>query len=160
MKAKEILFIGLVLLAISSCKIGSGNKSSDSLDAFCSIKPTNWNCKVVQNQFDTIPILEGLDNPLAIVSFSGNSIGNNLKTSSSESVFLYVYDISKKDTLEKIIAESMKYARCVPIFLGETKNYYVITSSCHVNTSFFTKKDNDVTNFKKLFTKFDENLLR
>ncbi len=152
--------MGLVFLVISSCNIGSDKQGSDSLDAFCSIKPINWTCKVVQNSFDSIPIPEGLDNPLAIVTFATNSASDNIKTSSSESVLLYVYDISKKDSLEIIIAESMKFARCVPIFLGENKSYYVITSSCYVNTSFFTKKDNDVTNFKKLFTKFDENLLR
>ncbi len=156
MKATGLLYICLLFLVINSCKMSSDKKNNDSFDDFCTIKPNNWTCKVVQNSFDSLPIPEGVEKPLAIISYAGVSS----ESVGSEAVYLYVYDISKKDALVKIIEESMKLAHCVPIFLGENDKYFVITSSCYVNSGFFKQEIDRVLVFKKIFTKFDENLFR
>jgi hypothetical protein len=156
MKAKVLLQICLVILVLNSCKTNSDKNKSGSFDELCTLKPNDWTCKVVQNSFDSVQIPNGVENPLAVIAFSDNSKIAN----SSASIYLYVYDISKKNTLEKTIRDSMKNATCVPVFFGENAMYYVITSSCFVNDVFFTKNANAKPACSKIFTKFDQSIVK
>ena len=152
MKALSILAICLVLLS-NSCKTKSNNESSQSLDQLCSIKPNDWSCKLTDKSFDSIPMLKELEKPKAVVEFTKND-------KSGQPVYFYIYDISKKSELEKIIQQSMVKASCVPVFLGQNNEIYVVISSCSVNSDFFAVNNISKPAFTKIFSKFDVSIIK
>jgi len=150
MKTTTCLSAFLICLIIVSCK----TKTNKFTDEICSIKPDNWECKVIESNFDSLPILNGLEKIKAIVEFRSND------KSSTGPIFLFFYDISSKNDLEKIIQEKMKETNCVPLFFAENREFYVLTSSCYVNSSFFSSNENLKPAVSKLFTKYDESIVR
>ncbi|MCF8225315.1 MAG: hypothetical protein K9J30_05510 [Bacteroidales bacterium] len=125
------------------------------LDEFYNSTPEGWSCEILQNSFDTLPIPQGpdgrLEDPIAVIIYSKESLG----CTNNKSLFLQVYDISKKDKLEQIIADSQIYSWCIPIFFGENENYYVITSPCYLSNGCWTM-DNIIPLYlaiKGLFTR-------
>jgi hypothetical protein len=129
----------VVTIAINSIDSITFTTKVRSIDEFCNAKPNGWTCEVFENSFDTLPVPQGdkgrLDNPIAIIKYINDSVTcSNLKP-----LYLQVYDISKKDTLEKIIAASEMYSWCIPVFFGENEKYYVITSPCYLSNGCWTE---------------------
>lgn len=138
MKTKFSVLIFLMILGSFSCEKDSEKVESNSLDLFCTTKPDGWSCQVYQDSFDTLPIPQGnngrLENPLAVIEYSNVS----LDCYNSKPLYLQVYDISKKETLDKIIASSRFYSWCIPMYFGENEKYYIITSPCYLYNGCFT----------------------
>jgi hypothetical protein len=152
---KTILFltICLIFLSLLSCNTKSNSFDKVLADDMCKLKSNDWECKVYSNVSDSFPIPNGLSKPIVAVEFISS------KTNDSN-IFVYAYSINQKKELEIVIQESMKNANCVPVFLGENKKYYIITSSCYVNSSFFLDNQNLKSNAVKLFTQFNTSYIR
>jgi hypothetical protein len=147
----------ILTIAISNIDSITFLTSARSIADFCNAIPIGWSCKVYENSFDSLQIVDGtynpLDNPIAKIVYSNDSI----LCHNSRPAFLNldIYDISQKDTLEKIIEKSSMFSWCIPIFFGENERYYVITSPCY----FFNGCRNDLNikpfyqAIKGLFTK-------
>lgn len=155
--------IKLLLLSFftvfSSCTNDLNKVSISTFDAFCSARASGWGCQIFQGSFDNIPIPKGVENPLAVVKYDNpNRTFTNYNSKINPSLFLQIYDISKKPALEKIIAKSILYSWCIPIFYGENEKYYVITSPCYINSGSFTDEANGLIkplhqSLKSLFTR-------
>ncbi len=128
----------IVTIALSSIDSITFSTKFPTIDEFCGSKPNGWSCELFQNSFDTLPIPQGdkgrLDNPIAVIRYINDSVA----CSNSKSLYLQVYDISEKDTLEKIIDASAPYSWCIPMFFGENEKYYVITSPCYLYNGCWT----------------------
>jgi len=155
MKTTLFVLFFFIILGFYSCEQDSEKVESNPFDLFCNTLPNGWICQVYQDTFDTLPIPEGkngrLENPIAIIKYTNDS----LYCSKSKPLYLQVYDISKKDTLEKIIASSQIYSWCIPMFFGENENYYLITSPCYLYNGCWTDDNLNplFQSLKGLFTK-------
>lgn len=155
MKTKLSILICLTFLGFFSCIVDSEKIDGNSLDQFSSAKPEGWSCQIFQNSFDSLPIPKGnnglLENPLAVIKYSCDSVAcSNLRP-----LYLQVYDISKKDTLEDIVEHSQMYSWCIPMFFGENEKYYIITSPCYLYNGCWTDENLNplFQAIKGLFTK-------
>lgn len=154
---KTTLFVLFVfgIWGFYSCEQESKKVENDLFDFFCNSIPEGWNCRVYQDAFDSLPIPNGkngrLENPLAIVKYTNDT----LECSKLKPLYLHVYDISKKDTLEKIIFNSLIFSWCIPMFFAENENYYIITSACYLRNGCLKEDDLDplFQSLKPLFTK-------
>ena len=155
----KLLIIVTIILWITSCKKDSDRLYSNSLNSFCNKVPIGWNCDVYQYSFDSLPRPQGVKDPLAIVKYTNLAktyVGIN--SEQFPTLYLLVYDISQKDELEEIIAKSIMFSWCIPIFYGENESYYVITSPCLINNGCFNCEANSLIYplhmaLKELFTK-------
>jgi len=55
-------------------------------------------------------------------------------------LWLYFYDIAKKQEIMEIIVKESIYSWCIPIYFDETKKYIVVTSPCYINSGIFTEE--------------------
>lgn len=105
-------------------------EEGDDFYMFCASIPSDWSCQIYIDSFDKLPVINivggYLENPLAVIAYSNDSIG----CTDNKSLLLYVYDISKKDFIEGKISESGALSSCTPMFFGENNRYYIITSPC------------------------------
>ncbi|NJM15974.1 MAG: hypothetical protein HC896_11945 [Bacteroidales bacterium] len=53
-----------------------------------------------------------------------------------------IYPISIKDELVRFIRSQQMFSWCIPVYFGETKDYFVITSPCFKNSGVFTNEAN------------------
>lgn len=128
----------MIVIGLNSCETNPGINSGSSIESFCIALPSNWTCEIYHHSFDTLPLpltKEGrMEDPIAIIQYTNRST----ECTSSQPLWLQVYDISKKGTLETIIDDSQIHSWCIPMFFGENDSYYVITSPCYLYSSCLT----------------------
>ena len=77
--------------------------------------------------------------------------------------YLNVYSEEKKELLDFIIESQQVASECIPIYYGEVKPYYIVTSPCVINNGDFTD-DAQIQvmplhkKFKDELTSFNESL--
>ncbi|HRZ97542.1 MAG TPA: hypothetical protein P5084_08300 [Paludibacter sp.] len=122
----------IVTIAVDSIDSILITTNSRNIDEFCKLKPVDWNCETITKPFASTLRPQGADglveDPIAVIKYSNSTLG----CTNYKSLFLYVYDISKKVSMEEIIKKSMIYSWCTPMFFGENEKYYVITSDCYL----------------------------
>jgi hypothetical protein len=146
MKTKSLLLI-LVMTSIVFLSHAQDKKVSD-FDKFCNIKPDGWECQIIKDNFDINDIPRNAATPLAIVKynnpnreFDGCGIG---ETNLIPSLILDFYPINRKQELLKLIKSQRYYSHCIPIYYGETEDYFIITSPCFKNNGTFTEEANSM----------------
>lgn len=113
----------------------------NSINSFCELIPAGWSCEILYT-YDSVllPVdnrKKPVEEPLAIVKYSNDS----LACVNNSSLFLFVYDIARKDALAEIISTSAHMSWCIPMFFGENENYYVITSPCYLSNTCWTHEN-------------------
>jgi hypothetical protein len=163
MKNEAFIIVLAFLLIFQSCKKDSKLVNSD----FCSVKPVGWDCEIYYSSSETIPIPQGVNEPKFILKFSNKADTFSTFYSSKTYPFmlLYVYDISQKTELQKQISNQAMFSWCIPIFYGENKTYYVITSPCYINSGNFSDDANNTINslhqaLKRLFTSYNKEIIK
>nr|WP_319499664.1 hypothetical protein [uncultured Draconibacterium sp.] len=131
----------LFVLLLFACEKDVMNTS---LEDFCNVKPDGWNCELIESNFNPGDIPQNADTPLAVIKYYNsnrefNGIG---QTNVNPSLILNFYPIERKDDLLSFIESQQVYSWCIPIYFGETKDYFVITSPCFKNSGTFTEEAN------------------
>jgi len=135
------LFLMLFVLFLFAC---DKDEMDTSLEDFCNVKPDGWNCEIIESNFNPSDIPQNADTPIAIVKYTSsnrefNGIG---QTNVNPSLVLNLYPIKHKDDLLSFIKSQQIFSWCIPIYFGETKDYFVITSPCFKNSGTFTEEAN------------------
>ncbi len=137
-----------------------------TLEDFCLIKPNDWDCEIILANFDSNDYPKNTIEPIAIVKYKNQSCEFTWisETKINPSLILDVYPITQKPELLSLIKSQQLYSWCVPIYYGETKNYFIITSPCFINSGSFTEDAhsciNDLHNaLKRIIQKKDYDLI-
>jgi hypothetical protein len=89
--------------------------------------PSNWSTGVVPGPEDNVGIdVPGL--PITITHSSGTTVVRSLHCSEHLRV------------LGGAIESQQIYSWCIPIYYGETKDYFILTSPCFINGGNFTEQ--------------------
>jgi hypothetical protein len=134
------LFLMLLVIFLFAC-----DKDLDtSLEDFCNVKPSGWNCEIIESNFSPSDISQNAETPIAIVKYTNlkrdfTGIG---QTNVNPSLILNLYPIKQKDDLLSFIKSQQIFSWCIPIYFGETKDYFIITSPCFKNSGTFTEEAN------------------
>ena len=138
MKCNFVIII-LVLLSVSfqSCDKESINPD---IDDFCKVKPEGWVCEIIQSDFKAADIPKDAGNPVAIIKYKSLNREftsfDNIKV--NPSLILNLYPIAQKDELIEIIQAQQMHSWCIPVYYGESKEYFIVTSPCFINGGSFT----------------------
>ncbi len=140
MKTIKILLGLIIILILSfSCK---KDEKNPTLEEFCNIIPEGWNCEIIQDNFDINDIPGNADNPIAIIKYRNLHIEftkiNDTKI--NPSLILDFYSIKQKQKLIDLIKSQQMYSWCIPIYYGETDDYFILTSPCFINNGIFTEE--------------------
>ena len=135
--ALSIIFISIILY---SCE----KTINPTLDEFCSVIPTGWECEVIQDTFNTNLIPRNARTPIAILKYINlnrefTGIGD---AKVNASLILDLYSIQQKEELIQFIKSQQIYSWCIPRYYGETERYFIITSPCFINSGYFTDEAN------------------
>ncbi len=150
-----ILIMGLI--TIQSCDKADINPN---LKDFCKVKPSDWECEIVESDFNMAEIPRNADTPVAIVKYTNpketfEGIGQIQLPSS---LILDLYPIHKKQELIDFIVSQQIYSWCIPTYYGETEDYFIITSPCFVNAGTYTEDANSC--MKELYTALDKIIIK
>lgn len=117
---------------------------SKTLDEFCAIAPNGWECEIITSNFNTHDIPQNADTPIAIVKYLNRNVEftNYDDTKVNPSLIIDFYTIGRKQDLIDFIKSQLLYSWCTPIYYGETKDYFIITSPCFINGGSFTEEAN------------------
>ena len=115
-----------------------------SIEDFCNVKPDGWNCEIIESNFNPSEIPKNADIPIAIVKYhnSDREFDGIGQTNVNPSLILNFYPIDQKSDLVNLIKSQQFYSWCIPIYFGETRDYFIITSPCFKNSGSFTKNAN------------------
>ena len=133
------IIVIITSIILFSC---DNDDKNPSLEEFCSVAPDGWECVLIRNNFSQGDIPQNAENPVAIIKYKNNTrefikfenIGVN------PSLILDFYPINHKDELIDFIKSQQMYSWCIPIYYGETKDYFIITSPCFINSGIFTEE--------------------
>jgi hypothetical protein len=131
-----MIFIGVSLL---SCE---KEEKNPTLDDFCNIKPYGWECNIIQTDFSRNDIPQNAKEPMAIIKYK-NPNREFVRFSDTKvypSLILNLYSIDQKQELIELIKSQQIYSWCIPIYYGETKDYFILTSPCFINGGNFTEQ--------------------
>ncbi|MFC0877472.1 hypothetical protein ACE01N_12800 [Saccharicrinis sp. FJH2] len=133
----KLLSIAFVIAICISCEKADKNPA---LDDFCSAAPAGWNCEIVRDNFDIRDYPKNADVPLAVIKYQNpdRAFEKYVDTPVSSSLILDFYPIAQKQELITFIKSQQMYSWCIPIYYGETKEYFIITSPCFINSGTFT----------------------
>ncbi len=136
---KSLLLIVLILLSQLSCE---KDEKNPTLDDFCNIKPNGWSCEIIQMGFDKNEIPRNAKEPIAIIKYKNinREIIQFSDTKINPSLILDLYSIKQKQELIELIKSQQIYSWCIPIYYGETKDYFIVTSPCFINSGLFTEQ--------------------
>lgn len=162
MKTISLPFFFVFIFLLSCGK----NKNNPRLEDFCSVRTSDWDCEIIQDNFDFNDIPKNTVSPFAIIKYknSNREFTKFSNTKINPSLILDFYRIEQKDELINFIKSQQEYSWCIPIYYGETKDYFIITSPCFINNGSFTDKADsyisDLQNaLKKIITINDYNLI-
>jgi len=132
MNIRHILSLNIfVMISFLSCEKDIKNPT---LDDFCNIKPNGWECEIIQENFDPNDFPRNNPVPYAIVKYSNpNRECLSLNMKITPSLILDMYPIKQKEELIGLVKSQMMYSWCIPMYYGETKDYFIITSPCFNN---------------------------
>ncbi len=127
----------LISLAVIRLLFGRCSKSEPdvTLNDFCAVAPEGWQCEIIRTDFNQNEIPQAVDDPEAIIKYTNvnDQCAYTIDdTNFSPSFILDVYPISKKTELLAIIRSQRMYSSCIPIYYGETPNYFIISSPCFI----------------------------
>jgi hypothetical protein len=138
-RAAHLVF--LVLL------VGCPSQSKPDRDTFISSirndLPAGWKCIVIK-QDGKKGHPHGLEEPLMRIDLSSpgpsfqrtKGAGREL----SPLIQLYLYDIADKSHVQEVIKKERLYSWDIPIYFGETEEYFIVTSPLYVNHGVFTEE--------------------
>ena len=134
---KSLALIIFVLSLLYAC---DNDLKNTSLDDFDNIKPAGWSCEIIEQNFDKNDIPKNAKDPIAIVKYTNTNIDINYlyDIKIKPSLILDLYPIAQKKELIEFIRSQQMYSWCIPIYYGETKNYFIISSPCFINNGTFT----------------------
>ncbi|HMV09012.1 MAG TPA: hypothetical protein PK325_06795 [Cyclobacteriaceae bacterium] len=140
MKTSKFLFlITCISCSLLSCE---EEEKNPTLNDFCRIKPTGWDCEIIQNDFNKNDIPQNAKEPVAVLKYKNTSrefthlSGERL----NPSLILDLYPIAQKKELINFIKSQQLYSWCIPIYYGETKDYFILTSPCFINAGTFSEQ--------------------
>ncbi|MCK3684973.1 hypothetical protein [Maribellus sp. YY47] len=139
-----ILMLTLVLLTMLS----HGQDTAEcKTNVFCELVPDGWECQIIKENFPEDDIPKHTPTPEAIVKYyhpnrefeNMNSIGQERV---NPALILNLYPISRKNELSKFIKSQQYLSHCIPVYFGETADYFIITSPCFKNKGVYTEEAN------------------
>lgn len=149
----KFLFI-IILVGLYSCE---KNEKNPSLQEFDNIKPNGWECEIIVDDFNPSDIATNADNPTAIVKYTNVNRqfeGITGQTDLTPSLILNLYPINQRKKLVDFIKSQMVYSWCIPIYYGETKRHFIVTSPCFMNSGVFT--EHAKSNIEDLYAALDK----
>lgn len=140
MKTKFLYLLFIVILfSIQSCDKENINPG---IEDFCRAKPEGWVCEIIQSDLKEYNFQENTLTPIAIIKYK--SLNREITTSNNQkenpSLIINLYSIAQKDELIDFIQSQAMYSWCIPIYYGESKEYFVVTSPCFINGGSFTEE--------------------
>ncbi len=134
-----LLSASFLLVTVHSCE---KEKTDPELELFCNVKPAGWECEIIRDHFDMNDIPRNADNPVAIIKYRNPGLEFTTIDSTKEnpSLTLDLYPAKQKQELTELIQSQQMYSWCIPIYYGETEDYYIITSPCFINKGSFTEE--------------------
>jgi hypothetical protein len=92
--------------------------------------------------FDKNEIPQNAKEPIAIIKYKNinRDIIQFSDTKINPSLILDLYSIKQKQELIELIKSQQIYSWCIPIYYGETKDYFIVTSPCFINSGLFTEQ--------------------
>ena len=161
---KFLILIIYISFSLLSCE---KEEKNPTLNDFCSIKPIGWDCEIIQNDFAKNDIPQNAKEPIAVVKYK-NTNRELIHLSGAKlypSLILDLYPIAQKQELIDLIKSQQLYSWCIPIYYGETKDYFILTSPCFINAGTFTEQAdssiNDLQNaINKIITKNNYDLIQ
>jgi hypothetical protein len=158
MKLQNLLLATVItLLTLLSCK---KDIKDTNIEDFCSVKPDGWECEIIENDFNRNDIPQNADSPIVIVKYHNPNkefVGIGQRNV-NPSLTLDLYPINQKEELVKFIKSQQLYSWCIPIYFGETKDYFLITSPCFKNSGSFTDEAN--SSIADLYTALDRIIVK
>jgi len=135
-----ILVVFMVMI-FSSCE---KSEQHATFEDFCKVKPDGWECEIIENNFSLNDIPKNADIPIAIIKFTNPSREFDGFSDSivNPSLTIDFYVINKKQELLNFIKSQQIFSWCIPIYYGETDDYFIITSPCFINGGSFTEEAN------------------
>jgi hypothetical protein len=132
------------------------DNNNPDLEQFCSVAKTGWECLLFKNDFSPGDIPRNADKPVAIIKYKNPSreftISDNIKV--NPSLTLDFYSIKQKEALIGFIKSQLMYSWCIPVYYGETKDFFILTSPCFINSGIFTAKaDSSISDLHKALEK-------
>ena len=141
----NLLFLIAIILIASCTKKNDDQAKIIDLEDFCAITPDGWECEVVTSNFSLSNIPAKTETPIAIVKYINLNVTftryDNAKI--NPSLKLDFYPIEKKDALIEFIKSQQLYSWCIPMYYGETEDYFILTSPCFINGGAFTDEANE-----------------
>lgn len=138
----HLLKITLVIAFLTSCEKA---ESDPDINDFCTVAPIGWECEIIQENFNENDIPKNADQPIAIIKYINSNKKFAYFGTEAEihpSLTLNLYPIQKKDELIALIKSQQIFSWCIPIYYGETKKYFIVTSPCFINGGSFTSDAN------------------
>jgi len=138
MKFKYLLLpLIVILIPFLSCEKDAKNPT---LEDFCNVKPDGWDCEIIQDYFDINDYPKNSDKPVAIIKYKNlnREFVSFADTKLNPSLILDFYSIKQKQELIDFIKSQQMYSWCIPIYYGETKDFFILTSPCFINNGSFT----------------------
>jgi hypothetical protein len=132
----------LVTALLISCEKA---ESDPDINNFCSIAPNGWECEIIQENFNKNDIPKNAGQPIAIIKYTNSDkkfAYFGTETEVHPSLTLNLYPIEKKSDLIALIKSQQLFSWCIPIYYGETRKYFIITSPCFINGGSFTSDAN------------------
>lgn len=113
-----------------------------SLQDFSSVIPNGWVCEIIESNFELNDIPKNAENPIAIIKYRNinREFIKYVDTKVNPSLTLNLYPINQKKELIDFIKSQQIFSWCIPIYYGETNNYFIITSPCFINNGTFTNE--------------------
>lgn len=145
MNYKFLFLIIFISFSFLSCE---KEEINPTLNDFCNIKPFGWDCEIIQNDFETNDIPKNAKEPVAVIKYK-NTNREMIHLSGTKlhpSLILDLYPIEQKQELIDLIKSQQFYSWCIPIYYGETKDYFILTSPCFINEGTFTEQANSSIN--------------
>jgi hypothetical protein len=130
-----------MLMIFSSCE---KSEQHATFEDFCKVKPDGWECEIIENNFSLNDIPKNADIPIAIIKFTNPSREFDGFSDSivNPSLTIDFYVINKKQELLNFIKSQQIFSWCIPIYYGETDDYFILTSPCFINGGSFTEEAN------------------
>ena len=131
MKPVPLQLLCVFLIALS-CKNAPRNPT---LKDFCMVKPRGWNCEIIEGNFNTADYPESAGYPLAIIKYQNldKEFVMFRDKKLNPSLILAIYAIHQKIELIDLRRSQPANTWCIPIYYGETNDFFIITSPCLIN---------------------------
>ena len=164
MKTKNLIGpLIIIIIHLLSCE---EHENDLALEVFCTVKPNGWECEIIQSDFDVNDFPRNAEKPITIIKYKNltREFTSYNDTKVNPSLILDLYAIKQKDDLTDFIISQQMYSWCIPIYYGETKDYFIMTSPCFINSGSFTEEaDSCISDLHKslesILTKINQDLI-